>query len=171
MPNVFSHEMTNLYTIMAIFGLSYLIRLVANAIFFAKVTYPIDRGEWQFCQDREGRTYSCNAFAFVIYEQVAQYVWDFIPLLCILVFHRTNFRDKTKTSKKVQIKFIDAEEELQNRDVEVFVSQLIDETQSGDKQSSDNNEQLIRNELYRSFTTKHELSKVSVASEAEQDLP
>ena len=60
-------------------------------------------------------------------------MWDFIPLLCILVFHRTNFRDKTKTSKKVQIKFIDAEEELQNRDVEVFVSQLIDETQSGDK--------------------------------------
>ena len=82
-----------------------------------------------------------------------------------------NFRDKTETGTKAQLKFINAEEELQNRDVEVFVSQLIDETQTEDKESSDNNEQFIRNEIVRSFTTKHDLSKMSVASEDEKDLP
>ena len=82
-----------------------------------------------------------------------------------------NFRDKTETGTKAQLKFTNTEEELQNRDVEVFVSQLIDETQTADKESSDNNEQFIRNEIVRSFTNKHDLSKISVASEDEKDSP
>ena len=58
------------------------------------------------------------------------------------------------------------DEELQNRKIEVFVSQLIDETV--ENVSSDLNEQKIRKEIYESFSSRHQLSRVSLASESEQ---
>ena len=58
------------------------------------------------------------------------------------------------------------DDEIQNRKIEVFVSQLIDET--ADNESSDLNEQKIRKEIYSSYSTRHQLSRVSLVSESEQ---
>ena len=58
------------------------------------------------------------------------------------------------------------DEELQNRKIEVFVSQLIDETV--ENVSSDLNEQKIRKEIYESYSSRHQLSRVSLVSESEQ---
>ena len=101
-----------------------------------------------------------------MYEQIVQYVWDFIPLLCILIFHKINFKESSKPTKKLQIKFMTTDEELQNRKIEVFVSQLIDETV--ENVSSDLNEQKIRKEIYESYSSRHQLSRVSLVSESEQ---
>ena len=66
MPNIFSHEMTNLFTIMTIFDLSYFIRLIANSIYFVTVTMKAD--DLVQCKDREGMRYACDAFKYVLYE-------------------------------------------------------------------------------------------------------
>ena len=119
------------------------------------------------CYNNSGREYYCsNTFMLALYEQIVQYIWDYVPLLCILLFHKANFKDTIKNSEKVPTPLPSPQEEKNNQFIEVFVSQLFDQA---DTESSDNNEKFIRKEIntYLSTQNKHLRSQVSVSQSSE----
>ena len=83
-PNIFGKEMRNLILILILFDLSFAIRFLFDKMqknFF-------DENE---CLDSEGRVYFCYPYSRILYDQITQYFWDYIPIISILIFHKLNF--------------------------------------------------------------------------------
>ena len=93
MPNLFGKEMRNLLLIMIVFDVSFIIRaLVDSGELIYTLLFKATVGDFQICTDSSDRKYFCNPYPLVVFDLIIQYVWDFIPLMCILLFHKANFK-------------------------------------------------------------------------------
>ena len=90
-----------------------------------------------------------------LYEQIVQYIWDYVPLLCILLFHKANFTESIKSENLSSPKAY-PQDEKNNQFIEVFVTQLFDQA---DTESTDNNEKHIRKEINTYLSTANQYLK------------
>ena len=81
--NVFGKEMSNIVCILVIFDLSFILRLIADFV----LTDLNLIADTEICGQ-----HACKVFQDVIYDIVTQYAWDYIPIMAILLFHRSNFK-------------------------------------------------------------------------------
>ena len=85
---MFGKELRNLLFILILFDTSFVLRVLVDE--FEYYLHTTD-GEYDLCTDSDGRTYYCNPFSQILYDQLIQYVWDYIPIMSILIFHFINF--------------------------------------------------------------------------------
>ena len=92
MINVFGREMCNLLIILAIFDSSFVLRYAVNlSVYEAKI---FDISDANICLDSEGNKHVCEPYRIVLYDEISQYFWDYIPIMAILLFHKSNFKIK-----------------------------------------------------------------------------
>ena len=87
-PNIFGKEMKNLLMILVLFDISFVFRLIFDEYITEKL---VGGNVWNYCRDSEGWYQLCDPFPIILYDLITQYFWDYIPILCILLFHKTNF--------------------------------------------------------------------------------
>ena len=79
MNNVFRKEMRNLIIILIVFDSSFLLRYLYDELYIPNIAgFGLEQTE----------------FVVIMEMTITQYFWDFIPILVILLFHRSNFSKK-----------------------------------------------------------------------------
>ena len=83
MENVFSKEFRTLLTILVVFSGSYLIRFLCDVVYFPRL-YEANKP----CPEKE----AWQIVDLIIVKQCDSYIFDYIPLASVLLFHYRNFR-------------------------------------------------------------------------------
>ena len=95
--NTFGKEIWNLIIILILFSCSFLGRWMYDQWFADDLLTGGDSGT--LCTDSEtGSTVLCYPWSSCITILVTQYLWDFIPVAAILIFHHSNFSPQTNNT-------------------------------------------------------------------------
>ena len=139
LSNAFNKEMNALFIILLVFDLSIFLRIVG--LFFDVLV--IKFGKPTICEDIHGHNCYCyeDLFSQILFDQVTQYIYDFIPIMSILLFHRKNFKIKNIVGELY--------EELSDSVVDESAMQV---TNIDDRSDSElTNEDVIRSAIIRSY--------------------
>ena len=124
-----------MFTIIVLFDISFILRAIMDIHYLV----PDIKVAEYYCKDADGYRHMCKPYKLCLYGIVMQIIYDYIPLMAILLFHKSNF--KVKTVKKDNSALM--EEDASDDGTEVNIH----------KESCKENEVLIRESLLRSRRT------------------
>ena len=126
-----------MFTIIALFDVSFILR----AILDIHTLVPDIKVADHYCEDAEGRRHICKPYKLCLFGVVMQIVYDYIPLMAILLFHKSNFKVKTVVKDYSALEKEDVDATDEGTEVNIHRETLLE------------NEVLIRESLMRSRRT------------------